>query len=168
MSWELFSEYLEFLCLDKVTSCQKVGQHKRLYDCIALPHDAIQYRNNEKLATVNSEYTVKWPTLRKKNTPQYIQTHKRIIWDSRHRPNCFRQSLIVWASASQHHETSRVLTDSEVMEEVWKSALPGSQLTKSMPIKAYSAKGFGVDSVGLCTWRPQSCNYNWLKETDLT
>lgn len=84
MSYELFSEYLEFLCLDKLTSCQKVGQHKRLYDCIPLPHDAIQYRNNEKLATVNSEY--KWPTLRKKkkkkrkHTSVYSNTHEDNKW----------------------------------------------------------------------------------------
>lgn len=50
MCRELFSERSEFLCLDKVTSCTKVGQRERLYDCMLFPYDAIQYKANEKLS----------------------------------------------------------------------------------------------------------------------
>lgn len=38
-----FSDDSEFLCLDKLTSCQKVGQCVRLHDGVLFPYDSILY-----------------------------------------------------------------------------------------------------------------------------
>lgn len=139
MCWEFFSE--EFLCLDKLTSCEKVGHCMRLCDCMLFPYDAIQQQNktNEKPA---------WP-LRVLNLPTYIlKKDINIYKHAAERRLSTNTSNRTWLSELKNPQRSRGL-------EAFSPWITADKITAN---KSLRRKGFWVEFVWLYTWLRTSYN----------